>query len=79
MQEWLKKFPEKRKRIASEEITGLQYWAGHLVYRIFKQKIERRKGKQDQAQFLGKPKLDDIQQLPKIQNKFRRTFRLPPI
>ena len=51
-QEWIKKYPVKRKRDVESEIYAHEYWAGHLVYRTFKQKIEKKKELDDKRQMI---------------------------
>jgi len=40
---WLKKFPEKRKRKYLDEVHAKCFWAAHLVWKLWKQRIARRK------------------------------------
>ena len=55
-QEWIKKYPDKRKRNAAGEIYANEYWAGHLVYRIFKQKVEKRKELDERRMLINRMK-----------------------
>ncbi len=80
-QQWLKKFPQKRKRRKQEEIYAEYYWGGHLVYRILKQKIEKHKETDEKKQLLNRA-TDSLSKPPSpFQKELRklRTKHLPPI
>ncbi len=79
-QEWLKKFPEKRKRKESEEIYAKEFWAAHMVYRIFKQMIERKKERDERKQLMSRATDTKVKPLnPLHEYRKTRTRHLPPI
>ena len=69
-EKWMNKFPEKRKRKSAMEIYAKDYWGAHYVWRIFQQKISKKR--EQEARRL---ELNRVNSIEKHKNNFFSVIR----